>query len=209
MENKIIDAYMNYVLENGEQPASVYAFAKKLKIKEGEFYQYFSSFEAIENDFAMKKFHSIIETLHADTEIYGKYGAKEKFSALLYSWTQTLRDNRSFVQFLEKKEHMAKPIPGYFKSLKEDFHKWADSILAEGIENNEVVSRQFISDRYADALFLQFTFIHKFWLKDNSKDFEKTDAAIEKSVRLAFDLIGQSAFDSALDFGKFIFSNRS
>jgi hypothetical protein len=51
-----------------------------------------------------------------------------------------------------------------------------------------------------------------FWwfyvLKDDSKDFEKTDAAIEKSVQLSFELIGKGVLDVAIDFGKFLFQNR-
>jgi hypothetical protein len=38
-------------------------------------------------------------------------------------------------------------------------------------------------------------------------NFEKTDAAIEKSVNLAFDLIGKGILDNALDFGKFLYQN--
>ena len=47
-----------------------------------------------------------------------------------------------------------------------------------------------------------------FWKEDNSPGFEKTDAAIEKSVNLAFDLIGKGAVDSAIDFAKFMYQNK-
>ena len=33
----------------------------------------------------------------------------------------------------------------------------------------------------------------------------ETDEAIEKSVNLAFDIIGKGVLDNALDFGKFLF----
>jgi ubiquinone biosynthesis protein COQ9 len=48
----------------------------------------------------------------------------------------------------------------------------------------------------------------KFWIDDTSNAFEKTDAAIEKSVNLAMDLMGKSPLDAALDFGKFLFQNK-
>ena len=41
------------------------------------------------------------------------------------------------------------------------------------------------------------------WLKDESKAFETTDAAIEKSVNLAFELLSQGPLDSIIDFGRF------
>ena len=40
-----------------------------------------------------------------------------------------------------------------------------------------------------------------------SKSFEKTDAAIEKSVNLIMELMGKSALDSMFDLGKFLFQN--
>ena len=54
-------------------------------------------------------------------------------------------------------------------------------------------------------MWTQFLLVHQYWLKDKSKGFEKTDAFIEKSTHLVFDLLGQSALDSALDLAKFIF----
>jgi hypothetical protein len=48
-------------------------------------------------------------------------------------------------------------------------------------------------------------FLLLFWRDDESAGFEKTDAAIEKSVNLAFDLIGKGAVDSAFDFAKFLY----
>jgi hypothetical protein len=58
-------AYIDFVLTEGEQPKSVYIFAKKNKMPEEEFYRFFGSFDAIEQsvwaDLANK----------ALTEIYG------------------------------------------------------------------------------------------------------------------------------------------
>ena len=54
---------------------------------------------------------------------------------------------------------------------------------------------------------MHLLFILKFWSNDESPNFEKTDAAIEKSVTLAFDLIGKGILDNALDFGKFLYQN--
>jgi hypothetical protein len=63
-------------------------------------------------------------------------------------------------------------------------------------------------EKFCINLCLNFLFVLTFWLNDNSKGFEKTDESIERSVNLAFDLMGKSALDAALDFGKFLFQNR-
>jgi hypothetical protein len=48
-------------------------------------------------------------------------------------------------------------------------------------------------------------FVLMFWVKDESAEFEKTDEAIEKSVNLAFDLMGKGVVDNVFEFGKFLF----
>jgi hypothetical protein len=82
------------------------------------------------------------------------------------------------------------------------------SIIHEGLDSKELAERKYIDEKYVDGLWINFLFILKFWIEDTSNGFEKTDAAIEKSVNLAMDLMGKSALDAALDFGKFLFQNR-
>lgn len=207
MEQKIIDAYISYLLQHGEQPKSVYAFAKELEMEESEFYKYFSSFTSIENSIIQWLFTQTKAKLEAD-EVFASYGAKEKMLAFFYSWIELARNYRSYLLHLHHRTKMHTPVPRYLDAVKDDFKNFAQSILAQGINNNEVADRKYLSDRYADGLWLQFGFIHQFWLKDDSKDFEKTDAAIEKSLLLTFELISKGVLDAAIDFGKFLFQNR-
>ena len=46
---KIQNDYIDYVLTEGEQPKSVYIFAKKHEFSEEEFYQHFVSFEGLDH----------------------------------------------------------------------------------------------------------------------------------------------------------------
>ena len=43
----ILEGYVNYVLEHGNEPPSVFKFAKELKMKEEDFYTYYTSFDSI------------------------------------------------------------------------------------------------------------------------------------------------------------------
>jgi hypothetical protein len=92
--------------------------------------------------------------------------------------------------------------------FKEAFFDFARDLLAEGRESKEVEPRPFVTDRYPNALWRQTRFLLNFWVKDVSKNFEKTDTAIEKSVNTSFDLIGRSPLDTLLDFAKFIYQNK-
>lgn len=207
MEQKIIDAYIAYLLENGEQPKSVYSFAKSLEMEESEFYKNFASFSAIENHIIQWLFAEVKTQLETD-EVYKGYGAREKMLALFYVWVEKARNYRSYLLQLHNRTKIHAPVPHYLDAIKDDFKATAQEIVGEGINTKEVAERKYVSDKYADGLWLQFAFIHQFWLKDDSKDFEKTDAAIEKSLHLAFELMGKGVLDAAIDFGKFLFQNR-
>ena len=77
-----------------------------------------------------------------------------------------------------------------------------------GKGNGEIATRPVLDKRYPQLFWLHLGFILIFWKEDSSAGFEKTDAAIEKSVNLAFDLIGKGAVDTAIDFGKFLYQNK-
>ena len=68
-KTKIITGYVEYVLEHGKQPASVFKFAKELKMKEEEFYTYFTSFESIKSAVWAKLFDDTIGNLESQ-EVY-------------------------------------------------------------------------------------------------------------------------------------------
>ena len=57
---------------------------------------------------------------------------------------------------------------------------------------------------FSEGGWLQFLFILKFWLDDNSKGFEKTDIVIEKSVNTVVDLLDTKPLENLFDLGKFL-----
>ncbi|MBX2815395.1 MAG: hypothetical protein KTR24_05350, partial [Saprospiraceae bacterium] len=59
-----------------------------------------------------------------------------------------------------------------------------------------------------EGLWTQLLFLLDFWQKDESPGFEKTDMAIEKSVRVAMNLVDTAPVDSILDLGKFLWKER-
>ncbi|MTI20819.1 TetR/AcrR family transcriptional regulator, partial [Fulvivirga sp. RKSG066] len=206
-EAKIREAYKEHVLMHGEDPASVYAFTKNLKIEESTFYNYFSSFEAVNQaiwaDFMMKT----LEVLNKDKS-YQEFMVREKLLSFYYTLLEVLKSDRSFVMLSFKDIKKTELSPSFLKVFKEHFHEYASSLIDEGVENSEVQDRPVIGKKYHEALWLQLLFVINFWLKDTSKQFEKTDAAVEKAVSLSFDLMGPGPLDSMIDFAKFLYHNR-
>ncbi|QJD97245.1 TetR/AcrR family transcriptional regulator [Mucilaginibacter robiniae] len=202
----IQNAYIDYVLTEGHEPKSVYLFAKNNEMTEDEFYRFFGSFEAIEQNIWTELGRKTITEVKAQ-EIWAQYSARERALSFFYSFFELLKGSRSFAIYSLKKHKHGLSTPRVLDNLKTLFESFADEILREGIETGELTDRKFFSKRYKDALWLQLGFILNFWTKDNSAGFEKTDEAIEKGLNVTFDLFQRSPVDNLLDYGKFLAKN--
>ena len=205
---KIKQSYIEFFLENGMQPPSVYSFTKKLKMKEVDFYDHYNSFELLESDIWLGFLKETITKIESDP-VYPTYTVREKLLAFYYTWIEILKNNRSYTSQtwrLIDKRKLKTPV--FMTDLKVGFKEYARDLVMEGKESQEVTPRRFLDDRYPDAFWLQFLMILDFWVKDKSRGFENTDAMIEKSVNTSFDLMGSTALDSVLDFAKFMYQNR-
>jgi hypothetical protein len=203
---KITAAYRNYLLAEGKQPASVFKFCKDQDIKESEFYEYFGSFEALEKAI-WKNFVEDTRTKMVADASYSTFTTREKILTFYFMLAEALKSDRSFV--LHRLKSWKKPgmVPTFLKGFKTSFDEWINAVLNEGKATGEIARRPFLDERYDVLFWLHLMFILQFWSHDESANFEKTDAAIEKSVNLAFDLIGKGVLDNALDFGKFLYQS--
>jgi len=207
MKQQIFDTYIHYTLEHNKAPDSVYSFCKILNLEEKEFYNHFSSLAAVQDGILIHWFSKVKENLEAG-ELYKNYNAREKLLAFFFSWFEELKGYRSFVVFLQAQDKNPVVKTAFMSGLKKDFLDWAENLMQDGIKAGEIEDRKFISNKYGDAVWVNLLFLTDFWLKDKSTSFEKTDEAIEKSVNLAFNLMGKSTLDDLLSFGKFLFQNK-
>ncbi|OUU00624.1 MAG: hypothetical protein CNE98_00945 [Bacteroidetes bacterium MED-G17] len=207
-ENKIIGAYISYVLDHGEKPKSVFSFAKSLKMDEAKFYDIFSSLEHLESEILASFFNQAVQKME-EQKIFEEYNMRERFLSVCYAWVEILRNNRSYVQLTVKSSTKFMEMKGSFQNLRKSVESFGDNLVKQGVDSHEIKDRKYLSERYPNILFGSILFILNFWLNDQSKSFEKTDEAIEKSVNLAFDLMAKSTLDNLFDFGKFIYQNSS
>ncbi len=210
-QEKIRQGYIDFLLENGNPPASIHAFCKKIKIKEADFYENHSSFQQIEIEIWKAIFVEARDTAESE-EVYENYSVREKLLAFFYTLIEILKQNRSYI--LMSYEGFEKPI--FIKrnlqltDFKASFYDFINELLMEARETREVEPRSIpqLMQHYPDLFWTKMLFILDFWINDNSKLFEKTDTLIEKSVNTVFDLLARSPLDSLFDLGKFIFQNR-
>jgi Tetracyclin repressor-like, C-terminal domain len=204
---KVRSAYIEYLLTHGSRPVSVFKFCIDLGIKEDEFYQLAGSFEGLER-FIWKAFiEDTITRLKGDNS-FRSFTSREKILTFYYALFELLKKNRSYVLFQLENSRKPELVPEYIKGFKSAFESFFESVLNEGKGNGEVAKRPVLDKRYPQLFWIHMGFMLFFWKDDGSPGFESTDAAIEKSVNLAFDLIGKGAVDTAIDFAKFLYQNK-
>jgi len=174
----IIGAYMKQILEHGERPKSIYAFAQKIKMKESEIYDHFGSFEAIEKSI-FKAFFDNTKVLLDKNKEYQTFDAKNKLKALIN-----------------------------LSSLKKAFQEYIEELEIETINLKEEKIEKLKNRSVAELTWAQLLFTIKFWMEDGSPGFEKTDVLIEKSITTGFALIDNAALNSVFDLGKFLFKEK-
>lgn len=202
--NSVIESYIDFIL-SGKHPRNVYKFCKEAKMTEKEFYSEFSTLNAVRKKLFALPMEQTLEILEKD-EAYLEYSVHEKILSLYYTWVQQLTSYRSIILHFEE-ESKLKFYKEFYDSFYPLFKEHVDQLIMEGVAKNEFPSRQFVDQFYTKGLWTQLMFIFKFWLQDDSKGFEKTDAAIEKSAKVAFDMMGHGPIDAILDFGRFMIGN--
>ncbi|CAG5007567.1 hypothetical protein DYBT9275_04077 [Dyadobacter sp. CECT 9275] len=202
--DKITALYLQYCLENGKRPESVYLFSKINGFAEKDFYQYFASLEAIEKQ-VFVSFHNMAAGLITQSEEAAAGGFRENLLTYYYTFFEILAANRSYVVFALKGEKNRLDSLLKLKELRNYFKWFIGSISAGYLKSQNERLRNAQLEALKEGAWIQLLVTLKFWLDDESAGFEKTDLFIEKSIRATFDLFEVTPLESVIDFGKFIF----
>jgi len=200
-------AYVAYVLQHGARPPSVQSFAESLGLSEADFYQSYASFEALEAEIFNGYLEETIAQLEADPD-YLQYDVAGKLLSVYYTWLAVLNEQRSLVAFMDRKSSALLGAPPYQELAREEFIDLVQRIVKQGLETGELADRWFLSRYYQDLIWVNARFVLDYWLHDRSRSFERTDAAIEKSVRFTLDLIRPNAIDSGVDLLRFLWRGK-
>lgn len=205
-EDNIISLYMDYVLENGTLPQSVYKFCKDNGITEERFYQFFGSFEGVQKTIWKRFFDNAFEVINRTPE-YESFTTREKLLTFYYTFFEILTANRSYVLLTLSQQTPALKNLEQLKVLRLQVKNYASELVREDNKKSAKYTRR-SETIFSEATWLQLMFLIKFWLKDNSARFESTDVAIEKSVNTIFDVFDTTPLDRVIDFGKFLWKER-
>jgi len=206
-KERIIDIYTDYCLMHGHKPATVYKFAKENGFEEADFYKFFTSFDTLERFYFVEMFNHALETLEP-SPAYNEFGGVEKLSAFYFTFFEIATANRSFVLYTMNDGGSLSKNLLKLKELRSEFNKYAQAVLDKPFNLQSQRADKLQSDALREGAWLQFLSIFKFWVKDTSPGFEKTDVYIEKSVKASADLVYNSPVKSLVDLGKFIWKEK-
>lgn len=206
-KREILSRYMEYVLENGEQPKSIYAFTKQLEIEETFFYDHYNSFEDIAQDVYATFYDETIKLISND-ESYEKLDAKNKLLVFYFTFFELLAANRSYVLLTFKENRKLLKIIKILTPLKNKFTLYVKGLEIDKICFQEEQLNNISNKGIEEMAWSQFLMTLRFWLEDSSPSFEKTDIFIEKSVNASFELLDITPLKNIIDFGKFFFKEK-
>lgn len=200
----ILEKYGDYILNNGERPANVYVFSKENGFEEKDFYHFFSGFDHLEKQILTHFFDQTIALVKKQTQRQN-ISAKENLLNVYFVFFENLTMNRSLVlQILgDGKLNQLKAL----EELRMVHHQYVSKLDFSTMKlpgkSNETLKK--IQEQIKKgALWLHFLSIMEFWKNDTSKDFEKTDIFIEKTIDTGFELIDTEPLKKMVDLGKFL-----
>ena len=184
----------------------MYQFAGILGMKESNLYQHFASFTAIQQTVFETFFEHTISLLEKDKS-YQAYDAKNKLLSFYYTFFEILKENRSYVILALKKGSGMMPMK-VLQGLKSHFTAYIDNLGIETINFRSEDLDKIKQKGLKEIAWGQLLATMRYWMNDDSPDFEKTDLFIEKSLKASFDLINTRPLESVIDFTKFLFKEK-
>ncbi len=207
-KDKIVSLYMNYKLENNAKPKSVYHFAKENGFEENQFYSFFGTLESVEKEIFKIFLEKTVELIQKDSN-YSTYDMKSKMLSFYFTFFEMLSANRSYVVMsLKEHQNQLKNLM-QLSSLRVEFKNYVSGIITDEERIQFEKLQNFQEKAIQESAWIQLLLTLKFWMDDESPAFEKTDIYIEKSVKLSFELMNTAPLDSLIDFGKFLFKEKT
>lgn len=209
-QDDILTAYMDFAQMEDQSRYNIYKFCKHLKIDETAFYDHFANLHQIERGVWTALLDNAITTVKSDDQ-YDQMSAHDRLLALLFTTFENFTLNRSFLLqsleskagLIEKRELLAPMKKAFAAFIAENFsNMWSDNLI-KGDTVTKVRRKATI-----DGFWTQLVLLIEYWRKDESKGFEKTDIAIEKSVKAIRDVMDVTPVKSVLDLGKFLFKDK-
>lgn len=203
-KEKIVEAFMNYVARKNKLPKSIYSLCTKNDIPEEDFYKHFSSYASLQKEIYAMFCQYTVKTLNENNEYQG-FSKQDKLLSFYFTFFENLSANRSYVRAdIKSPKDLAK-----LNQLKDCFIEFITSLELKSVDFKSNQLNQFQSTTQENVMWIQFLFVFKYWLKDESQGFEKTDILIEKTITTTLQVMDTTPLEKIVDLGKFLFKEKS
>ena len=205
--SNLIDFYMDEVVRLQGKPADVASFGAAYDFVEDDFYLHYESFAALDQAIFKILFDTSVATL-GESPDYGSFSRKDKLLSLFYTFFENLTLNRDFVLIVIDTYGNQLKALSVFSDMKISFSNFMSVLdfntLNLSIEKVESIQKTSITE----GAWIQLLLTIKFWMSDASKDLQKTDIFIEKSINTSIELLNTQSFHNILDLGKFLYAEK-
>lgn len=202
LRQHILTAYETHLRREGRPPVSVFRFAEANGFTERDFFAEFPSLEAVESAWWVTRLEHVIQSLEGGPE-WQTFSARHRMLAFLFAFAEASLDFRSLL-LLRLHGRNVLTNPPELAAFQERFLVFAHRLLDHGRVSGEITSRGPLGRLYPQAGYRLFRSVIDFHLRDTSPRYERTDAYIEKSTAVLFDLIGRQVLDSGFDLLRFL-----
>ena len=206
--DQLIDISMNYLAKNSFE-VSLGDLCKATKIKKAQFKEEFESIEHFEQFVWCEMMRSALHTSQADAQ-FASFSKREKLLSVYYLFFENCGLNSDFLK-ASISHHGKRGMLPVLSNLKEEFISFigANHRISLPLVKQYEASFSKISDAVVgEAFYGQLLLLLDFWASDSSEGYEKTDIAIEKTVRASLDILDVTPVKSVLDFAKFFWQER-
>jgi hypothetical protein len=207
MRTEILNHYIKTVNTSEKEPQSVYLFCEQLNISEADFYQEFSDLKSVKNVILAEMWLTALTALQ-EQSFYQEASNEEKLLSALYAFFEQLKAQRSYLLLAYKNWNKPTDAISGINDFRSAWFEYLDTLHLNALETGFDPIDKNTQKLNSHALFANVLFVFHFWLNDQSKGFEKTDACIEKVFTLSFELMGNQTLKKAIDLGKFLFSSK-
>lgn len=201
IRQQIIDAAIDLHINNGGN-FTLKQLCQKAKIKQGEFYQQFNSKNQVLGQFYPLCVQRCRE-MSLQIEAYHSMSLAEKLGNFIYMMFDLLQEQREFVD-----ETFGEMV---FLNAGTAFHREVADVIGEILENDPQIpdlQRSFLLNaQMYDVLAKEYIHLLKFWLSDDSPNFEKSMALTDKLVNFLEEVLHSNVIGHAADLLKFFVQN--
>jgi len=201
-KSTVFKHYTEFVWLNNRAPQSIAEFCTYASIDPIEFKVAFQQLKTIPQQLLSNVFEEVWEKVEKAAE-ENEYSSREKCLALFFTLVEGFSPYRNYL----KAAYSAKELG----ALIEDWRPFNRLFVSKTqyFQQNDRINwlRDKLPGKLTDeinSLLMGWNYVFRVWLADESEEQSVTDAAIEKTVHLYFDLSENQQFEKLLDFGKFM-----